>query len=121
MLPDAATSFQGMRRMTYENAVSLFRKGKLGQVIESLRSESLSPDFDLDRKVFLAYALAMAGETSFAGAMSTIAAHQLAPKVRSQLETARGIVSWRSGDSESAWRHLNLAVQSAALSRDAER
>ena len=107
--------------MTYEHSFQLFRKGHLRQLIQSVTEGKRFQDLEANARVLLGYALALVGETNFARAVIDIEPHKFAPSVRSQFESAQGIVCWRSGDADSAWKHLNLAVQTAAESKDSER
>jgi DNA-binding NtrC family response regulator len=107
--------------MTYEHALQLFRRGHLRQLIQSVTETRRLQDLEPNIRVLLAYALALVGETSSARTVLDLEPSRLAPSVRSQFESTTGIISWRSGDLGSAWKHLNLAVQTATESKDSER
>src|SRR5438128_2578844 len=98
-----------MSHMTYEHALHLFRKGQLREVIESLKPSGPWRESSQNERVLLAYALALAGDTSLAASVVNVEG-QLTANIRSLLEATLGIISWRSGDADSAWKHLNLAV-----------
>jgi DNA-binding NtrC family response regulator/tetratricopeptide (TPR) repeat protein len=107
--------------MTYEHGLQLFRKGKLRQLIQGVTNGRPLHDLEPNVRVLLGYALALVGETNLARAAVAMESLRLTSTVRSQLESALGIISWRSGDSDSAWKHLNLGIQAAVESKDSER
>src|SRR5215475_11125839 len=110
-----------MGRMTYEYGLQLFRKGKLRQLIQGVTNGRHLQDLEPNVRVLLGYALALVGETNLARAAIAMESLRFPSTVRSQLESALGIISWRSGDSDSAWKHLNLGIQAAMESKDSER
>jgi DNA-binding NtrC family response regulator/tetratricopeptide (TPR) repeat protein len=110
-----------MGRMTYEHGLQLFRKGHLRQLIQGVTESPHPRDLEPHVRVLLGYALALVGETNSARAVVAVEPLRLAPIVRSQLESTLGIISWRSGDPDSAWKHLNLGIQAAVESKDSER
>ena len=109
-----------MPRMTYERALDLLREGRLREVIEISKMPTVAKD--LRTRVLGGYALALAGDTK--GAATSIAgldSSRLPPLVRSTLEATSAMVSWRIGDLDGAWKHFNVAMQTALESGDSER
>src|SRR5712691_2679081 len=110
----------GMRRMTYEDALRLFRKGHFHELISTFKDSGRWRDGDLNLRVLSAYALALSGQTSLAASVITFEDQTLSATLRCQIESTRGIISWWSGDHESAAKHFPCAVQWARESRNAE-
>src|SRR5262245_52110575 len=110
-----------MGRMTYEHGLQLFRKGHLSPLIEVIPECRHPHDVNSNLRVLLGYALALIAETNSARTVVALEPLRFAPSVRSQLESTLGIISWRSGDPDSAWKHLNLGIQAAVESKDSER
>src|SRR5436190_8503544 len=108
-----------MRRMNYEHALQLLRKGRFRELIQTASEEPSQSNVSV--RVVVAYVLALTGETSNCASLIDIPEQQLAPGVRAQFQSALGIFRWRAGDFDEAWKHLNAAVQAAADSNDAER
>src|SRR4026209_1524199 len=102
-----------MDRMTYEHGLQLFRKGYLRQLIQGVTEGRHPNNIEPHLRILLGYALALVGETNSARAIVALEPSRFAPTVRSQLESALGIISWRSGDPDSAWKHLNLGIHAA--------
>src|SRR5262245_9764462 len=120
MLPRAATSLR-MCRMTYDDALKLLRRGHFRDLISFLSQQNQLRDADLRWQVLFAYVLALTGRTSSASsALAFDNISKIPPPLRCQVEAAVGIVSWWSGDHNSAWTHLRCAVQQACELRDAE-
>ena len=107
--------------MTHEQGLRLFRKGHFRQLIESVNAGGQLQHLEPSVRVLVGYALALAGDTNRARSVLSVDAARLPQAVRSQFESSSGLISWRAGDAESAWKHLNLAVQLATDCRDLER
>src|SRR5438874_8815654 len=108
-----------MRRMVYEYAQQLFRTGRFRELIESFQRTG-ERESDLRVRILVSHALALCGEVKSARALVSEIQHA-STLIRSQREAILGIVSWRLGETESAWKHLNSALQAALESRDPER
>ena len=109
-----------MYRMTYDDALKLLRRGHLRELINSFNEESQLRDADLRSRILLAYVLALTGRTSSASSILAFDVSKVPTSLRCQVEAALGIISWRSGDHDSAWTHLRCAVQQAHELRDQE-
>src|SRR5262245_7003458 len=119
MLPHAATS-SWMCRMTYDDALKLLRRGHFRDLINSFTEHNQFRDADLRSRVLFAYVLALTGRTSAASSALAFDVSKVPAPLRCQVEAALGIVSWWSGDHDSAWTHLRCAVQRASELRDVE-
>ena len=107
--------------MTYDDALKLLRRGHFRDLISFLSQQNQSRDADLRWQVLFAYVLAVTGRTSSASsAFAFDNISKIPPPLRCQVEAAIGIVSWWSGDHDSAWTHLRCAVQQACELRDVE-
>jgi DNA-binding NtrC family response regulator len=107
--------------MTYDQALRLFRRGHFRQLVESATTADQLRQSEPNLRVLIGYALALAGDINRARSVLAIEATRLPNVVRSQFESSIGIINWRAGDAESAWKHLNIGVQAATDSKDLER
>jgi DNA-binding NtrC family response regulator/tetratricopeptide (TPR) repeat protein len=106
--------------MTYDDAVKQLRRGHFRELINSFLEQNQLRDADLRSRILLAYVLALTGRTSSASSILAFDVSKVPTPLRCQVEAALGIISWRSGDHDSAWTHLRCAVQQAYESRDME-
>jgi DNA-binding NtrC family response regulator len=106
--------------MTYDDAVKLFRKGHFRELINGFKESGRWRDVDPDSRILFAYVLALCGQTSFANSVIRIEDQTVNPRLRSQIEATLGIISWWSGDQESASRHMHCAIQGACESKNLE-
>src|SRR4030095_844570 len=106
--------------MTYDDALKLLRRGHFRDLINFFSEQNRLRDADLRSRVLLAYVLALTGRTSSATSVLAFDVSKVPTPLRCQVEAALGIVSWWSGDHDSAWTHLRCAVQQACDLRDVE-
>src|SRR6266513_3028284 len=106
--------------MTYEHAVEVFRRGHLREFVESARANDWR-EFELNVRVLTIYAVALAGDTALAASMlENEASRKKHEPLGFHLEATRGLIAWRSGDPDSAWKHLNLALNAAQDAKSLE-
>src|SRR5689334_12326789 len=102
-----------MCRMTYDDALKQLRRGHFRELIDSFNEQNQLRDGDLRSRILLAYVLALAGRTSSASSVLAFDIRRVPTPFRCQVEATLGIISWWSGDHDSAWTHLRCAVQQA--------
>jgi tetratricopeptide (TPR) repeat protein len=110
-----------MSRMTYEDALRLFRKGHLQALLDNFKTEANARGAEARCRILFAYTLALTDHTSPAESLTQLDNSNLTSSVRSQLESTIGVIGWRAGNRESAWQHLHAAVRWARESNDLER
>jgi DNA-binding NtrC family response regulator/tetratricopeptide (TPR) repeat protein len=106
--------------MTYDDALKQLRRGHFRELIDSFNEQIKLRDGDLRSRILLGYVLALTGRTSSASSTLAFDVSKVPTPLRCQVEAGLGIISWRSGDHDSAWTHLRRAVQQSYESRDVE-
>src|SRR5882672_704994 len=100
--------------MTYADASRLFRQGRFREIIDGFKRLGSSATTDRQLSLLVAYVLALTDDTVAAAQLLKVDTNALAPTHRAQAEMTSGIISWRSGDHESALRQLQSAVRLAS-------
>ena len=78
-------------------------------------------DLDSKTRALAAYAVSLAGETSLAESIfDAELSRQHSPQILYCFDATRGLIHWRLGDQDKAWKHLNLALTHAVESGNAE-
>jgi tetratricopeptide (TPR) repeat protein len=108
--------------MTYDEALSLFRRGRFCELISAYHHGQLATAREASLRVLVAYVAAHTDDVSTATQLlSPIAGNQSTAAVRSQTDATLGLLSWRSGDFDNARQHFQSAVRHGRASHDDER
>jgi len=107
--------------MTYDDGLTLVRNGQFRFFVDKFIASADAEDTPPQLKALVAYVSAVMDDAKTAVSLLRFNENKLSPGVRSQIETARGIISWRSGAHDTAWHHLQAGVRLAREASDTER
>jgi len=99
--------------MTYAEASRLFRHGRFREIIDGFKGSRNTPTTDRQLSLLVAYVLALTDDAASAAPLINIDVSKLTAAQHAQVEVTSGIISWRSGDNDSALRQLQGAVRLA--------